>query len=333
MHTMTKVGIAAAVLAAAPLSASARSTYLSAFDTRYKTTGTALDTCNLCHPSGTSTFTGYANDLVAAGISTNAGAAFATVEPKDSDGDGYANLAEIQALSFPGDAKSVPATTPPPAGAPKIAVAPASLALGTVTVGASASQTTVVSNTGTADLTVSSVARCQGTSAEFTASPAGPFTVAAGGSQTVTVKYAPVDATTDTGCIAIANSDAAAGTVNVPVSGAGQAAPAAVLDVDISRFAVAKRVDLSRGGTIAPKIAVVNAGTVAGTATVQVEGAVGGVAVYTATQDVTLAPAAVAKISFPAYVPSAPGTIDWTVTVLDADPDTDVATATTKVVK
>ncbi len=336
MHRTTKLATVAALLAAAPLAASARSTYLSTFNAKYGTATTVLDDCNTCHGSGgTSTFNAYGND-VRANIASGISAALTAAEPLDSDGDKYTNLAEIQALSLPYDAKSVPAPTT--TAAPKISVAPASLALGTVTVGSTASQTTVVSNTGTADLAVSSVARCAGTSAEFTASPAAAFTVAPGGSQTVTVTYKPADATTDTGCFPVASNDASTGTVSVAVSGAGQAAPAAVLDVDVSRFAVAKRIDLSRGGTAVPKIQVVNAGTVAGTATIHIEGTVtdpGGAVtvIYTASQDVTLAPAATTKVSFPAYVPTATGTITWTATVADQDPDADTATATTKVVK
>ena len=332
MHRNMKSALVAAIVLAAPLTASARSTYLSSFNSKYGTGNTVLDSCSTCHGSGgTSTFNPYGADVrsnIAAGISS----ALTLAEPKDSDGDTYANLAEIKALTLPGDAKSFPVAT-----APKIAVAPSSIAFGTVTVGSSATQTATVSNTGTADLTVASVSRCTGTSAEFTASPSASFTVAPGGSQTLTVKYAPVDATTDTGCIAIANDDATAGTVQLAVSGTGQSQPSAVVDVDITRFSVPKRLDISRGLTASPSVSVVNAGSVAGTVTVQVEGSVvdaQGVpaVVYSASQDVTLAPAATAKVRFPTYVPSTPVVVTWTATVTDQDPDADVATAETKIV-
>jgi hypothetical protein len=332
MQRMVKLALVAAAVTAAPVGAYARSTYLSAFDTRYKTSGTALDSCSTCHGSGgTSTFNPYGAELrasIGSGITT----ALTVAEPKDSDGDGFTNLQEIQALKLPGDPASFPAV-----GAPKIAVAPASLSFGTVTVGSAAQQTTTVSNGGTADLTVRSVAACAGTSTEFSASPSGLFTVAPGGSQVVTVRYAPVDAGADGGCFQIAHDDATSATVQVAVSGAGQSAPAAVLDVDITRVSIAKRIDLSRGGTVAPKVTVLNAGTVAGDATIEVEGSLtdaqGATApVYSATQTVTLAPAATAKVALPQYVPSVPGVVTWTVTVVDKDPDTDVATATTKIV-
>ncbi len=333
MHRIRKLALVAAV-AAAPLAANAYSSYLSAFNTKYGTTGTNLDSCSTCHgSSGTSTWNPYGQELrnnIASGIQS----ALTTAEPKDSDGDGYKNIDEIHARTLPGDASSYPT---PVVTSPKIAVAPTSLPFGTVRVGSSATQTTTVTNNGTADLNVSSVSRCSGTSTEFSASPAGAFTVAPGASQTVTVTYAPVDTSTDSGCVAVASNDASAGTVQVSMSGSGQAAPSAVLDVDITRVTVPKRVDLSRGGNVAPKVSVVNAGSVAGTATVQIDGSVTNAAgvtsvVYTASQDVTLAPAATAKVSFPTYVPTATGTVTWTVTVSDQDPDVDLATATTKVV-
>ena len=331
MHSMKKLAVLAALLVA-PLAANATSSYLSSFNSTYGTSGTALNTCGLCHPNGTSSFNPYANDFAAAGHS------FKAIESLDSDKDGFTNLVEINARTFPGDAKSVPAPTPPPS-APKIAVAPTSLSFGTITVGATGTQTTIVSNTGTADLTVTA-ARCNGTSAEFSASPAS-FTVAAGGRATVTVTYAPADATVDSGCVALANNDAATGTVNVSVGGTGQAAtppPAAVLDLDITRFGVAKRLDISRGGTAAPMVTVVNAGTVAVTAanaiTVTVEAVdAAGVPVYSATQDiVVLAPGATAKVKFPTFVPTAAADLTFTASLVDADPDTDSASVAVKVV-
>jgi hypothetical protein len=224
---------------------------------------------------------------------------------------------------------------------PKIALQPTSLAFGTVTVGSSATQTAAVQNTGTADLVVSASSRCTGTSAEFTASPTSSFTVAPGGSQTVTVKYAPVDATTDAGCLQFASNDPALAVAQLAVSGTGvnpAPPPTAVLDVDINRFAAApKRADISRGATVTPKLSLVNAGSVAGPVTISIDGVLTDNAgttspVYSATQTVTVAAGATAKVVFPGYRPTLPGLITWTATVADEDPDQDTATATTKVV-
>ncbi len=86
--------------------------YLSDFNARYGTTGTSLDTCNLCHTGTPRT----ASNLNAYGTAyMNSGYNFAAIESVDSDGDGYSNLAEIQARTFPGDASSHPVAdaTPP----------------------------------------------------------------------------------------------------------------------------------------------------------------------------------------------------------------------------
>ncbi len=84
--------------------------YLTQFNTRYGTSGSALDSCNLCHPGGaTSQLNAYASAYVSAGHN------FASVESLDSDGDGYTNLTEINARTNPGDAASHPVAdaTPP----------------------------------------------------------------------------------------------------------------------------------------------------------------------------------------------------------------------------
>jgi ASPM-SPD-2-Hydin domain-containing protein len=225
-----------------------------------------------------------------------------------------------------------------PIAQPKIALQPSSLPFGTVNVGSTATQTAAVQNTGSADLVVSSVSRCNGTSTEFTASPATSFTVAPGGSQTVTVNYAPIDATTDPGCFQISSNDPSLAVAQLAVSGTGANPLPAVLDVDIGRFSVApKRADISRGATATPKASLVNPGTVGGSVTVQVDGVLTDGAgtttpVYTATQSVTVAAGATAKVVFPTYTPTLPGTITWTIVVSDQDPDQDTATATTRVV-
>ena len=225
-----------------------------------------------------------------------------------------------------------------PAPQPKIALQPSSLPFGTVTVGDSATQTAAVQNTGNADLVVSSVARCNGTSAEFSASPTASFTVAPGGSQTVTVRYAPVDTTTDSGCLQVASNDPTLAVAQLAVSGTGANPPSAVLDVDIGRFSAApKRADISRGGTATPKVSLVNPGAVGGAVTVAIEGVLTDAAgttspVYSATQTVTVAAGATAKIVFPTYTPTLPGVVTWTATVADQDPDQDTATATTRIV-
>ncbi len=80
----------------------ASSTYFNQFNTRYGTTGTALNTCSVCHTTAPD-LNPYGNDFLASGHD------FAAIETLDSDGDGFNNLAEIQARTFPGDPASKPA--------------------------------------------------------------------------------------------------------------------------------------------------------------------------------------------------------------------------------
>jgi hypothetical protein len=66
--------------------------------------GSRLDTCELCHID-TDSF-----ELNPYGAAFNgAGMAFGAIENDDSDGDGFTNLEEIVALTFPGDAGDFPA--------------------------------------------------------------------------------------------------------------------------------------------------------------------------------------------------------------------------------
>jgi hypothetical protein len=85
----------------------ARGSYMTAFNTRYGTTATVLNTCNLCHPGGdTGSLNAYGDDFLNAGRNV---AAFIAIEGLDSDGDGFTNIVEINARSFPGDPSSFPA--------------------------------------------------------------------------------------------------------------------------------------------------------------------------------------------------------------------------------
>ncbi|MDA8123715.1 MAG: hypothetical protein M0009_00805 [Deltaproteobacteria bacterium] len=82
------------------------SSMLSSFNATYGTAGTSIASCVLCHPSGggnnASNLNSYANDYV------NSGYSFAAIQNLDSDGDGFTNIAEITARTFPGDAASRP---------------------------------------------------------------------------------------------------------------------------------------------------------------------------------------------------------------------------------
>jgi uncharacterized repeat protein (TIGR01451 family) len=76
-------------------------------------TGTALDSCNLCHyplPAARVPANPYGIAYLRNGRNT---AAFGQIESLDSDGDGYSNVSEINALTLPGDAGSHPSAATP----------------------------------------------------------------------------------------------------------------------------------------------------------------------------------------------------------------------------
>jgi hypothetical protein len=67
--------------------------------------GTPLDSCNLCHTSSLA-LNVYGSDFAKNSHS------FTAIQNLDSDGDGYSNLVEINAHTFPGDGNSHPAASP-----------------------------------------------------------------------------------------------------------------------------------------------------------------------------------------------------------------------------
>ena len=113
-----------------------------------------------------------------------------------------------------------------------INLVPTALDFGTVLIGSSAVRTTEVQNLGTADLTVSAIDLCAGTSMEFSWMPGVPIPLAPGASQTLTVTYAPVDIGLDTGCLALTSNDPDEAVVELALSGTG--APVPVADINLN---------------------------------------------------------------------------------------------------
>lgn len=99
--------------------------YLNAFNAKYGTSGTALDTCALCHQSagggGPRNAYGNAFEQALDAHGSDPAAAFAAIESADSDGDGYSNIDEINARTKPGDPASHPGG-PTPTPAPPVAL-------------------------------------------------------------------------------------------------------------------------------------------------------------------------------------------------------------------
>ncbi len=91
--------LAVIFLVGAPM-VSARPSYLESFNQRYDTEGTKLDSCTTCHD-------GEARNPYGTAYS-GSGRNFTAIENLDSDGDGFTNLVEINALSFPGNSDDYP---------------------------------------------------------------------------------------------------------------------------------------------------------------------------------------------------------------------------------
>ncbi|MDB4982750.1 MAG: bamB 2 [Myxococcales bacterium] len=106
-----------------------------------------------------------------------------------------------------------------------LAVSPASIAFGTVTLGTTKTVSVLLSNTGNQALTFSGFTQPTGT---FSASglPAVGATLAAGASQAVDVTYAPVAAGTNSGTFAVQSSG---GNISVSLTGAGGQPPRLVI--------------------------------------------------------------------------------------------------------
>ena len=105
------------------------------------------------------------------------------------------------------------------AAAPAISLSSPSLDFGSVTVGQTKDLAVTVRNTGTASLTVTGAA--SGNTSFTVTAPALPFTVAAGGQQSLTVRFAPRAAGAQSATLTIASNDTAHSGVTVALTGTG----------------------------------------------------------------------------------------------------------------
>lgn len=116
---MAAVAVLSAVLSMAGFAflvspATAKPEYLQGFNKKYGTQGTKLDSCNTCH-----TTTQDADHLNPYGTDfRKANRDYGAIEGLDSDGDGFKNIDEINAGTFPGDPNDNPDTKAKPKPAP-----------------------------------------------------------------------------------------------------------------------------------------------------------------------------------------------------------------------
>ena len=97
--------LAVVLLAGTPM-VSARSSFMSSFNQYYDTGDTKLDSCAICHTgsNGGGSLNSYGRAYSVSGRN------YASIETLDSDGDGFSNLDEIDALTFPGNPNDYPET-------------------------------------------------------------------------------------------------------------------------------------------------------------------------------------------------------------------------------
>jgi hypothetical protein len=117
---------------------------------------------------------------------------------------------------------------------PKLGVSPPRIEFGTVET--TKTKSTKIKNNGKADLVVSSIDPCPGTTTEFSWVSPAPFTLAPKESLRLAVSYTPVDAGQDKGCFEIASNDPKHSTFEVALRGRGKddAPPATGPDIDLT---------------------------------------------------------------------------------------------------
>lgn len=165
-----------------------------------------------------------------------------------------------------GSPQSVTLTgTGTPVPAPAVTLAPTSLAFGSVAVGStSAAQMVTLTNTGTAPLSISSIAASSG----FAQTNACGATLAAGASCTISVTFSPAAASAATGTLTVTDNAAGASQA-VTLLGMGTPAPAPSLSLSPSSLAfgsqtvgtgsMAQAITLSNTGNAAMSIASITA--------------------------------------------------------------------------
>jgi hypothetical protein len=251
------IAILTGLLAVSGGTGHASSGYLSSFNTQYGTSATRLNTCTLCHTS-VPALNPYGSAYAAAGHS------FTAIEGADSDGDGFTNLAEIQALTFPGNAADKPA---PPAGSPALSITPTADAFGSVTVGlASSPVVNTLSNNGTAALSVTGMTLSDTANYALNlnggTAPCGAAStsLAPGASCTVAVTFSPKAAGSLPASLTVASNDPLGADV-VPLTGTGVAAAVPKASVTPATIAFGT---VTVGGSSAPAVSTIaNTGTAA----------------------------------------------------------------------
>ena len=196
---------------------------------------------------------------------------------------------------------------------PQLSVSPTSIDFGAVSNGQKATSNLVLSNNGSADLTISLLTL---TGTNFTVSGiTTPKTISAGQSATATITFAPTSTASATGSVAIVSNDPSNPTLTVPLTGSGSTATgqltASPASVAFGAIAV--------GNSSKQSVVITNSGNTAVTiSSVAASGT--GYSVSGLTTPATLNPSASATLTA-TYTPTAAGSATGAITVVSNAPN------------
>lgn len=333
-RTLVVALLVGAVLLVTVTSAQALNSFLKTWEDHYAGSTSGDASCTLCHSSSTSNLNAYGKDLCLSfggSIPSDINPYLDAIEELDSDGDGTSNLVEILANAQPGWTmgdnalydtldggcaplgisilvpSGVPLPYDPPTGGDPVAL-PGGPYAGYVNVPITFDGGASYDSDGGEIVSFAWDFGDGNTGAGMM--PTHTYTVAG----TFIVSLTVVDNE------GMSNTNSTTATIS----------DAAVLDLDIEGFKVDKSQRVGRDISI--QLIVENPGTVLGQALATVVGEQNGVIIYNWRLNVyDYNGKGSTKFNFPDYTPITGGTITWTATIADVDPDIDLATATTLV--
>ena len=177
--------------------------------TIYNTGNSTMTISSISYPSG---FSGNWSGTIVAGGSQPVTVTFSPVSATSYSGTVTVNSDKTSGVN------SISASGTGTAAPTRIISLSGNLAFGNVMVGSSAQSTLTINNTGNSTMTISSISYPGGFSGNWSG------TIAAGGSQPVTVTFSPVSATSYGGTVTV-NSDMTSGVNTITASGIGTTPP------------------------------------------------------------------------------------------------------------
>jgi len=213
-----------------------------------------------------------------------------------------------------------------PVPVPEIDVVPLSLNYGDVFIGSDSAMTVTITNMGTADLDVTSIALGVGTSGDFaiTSGPTLPVSVVPGANVIVQVTYSPSDEGTDSGTLVIESNDADEPVVTVSLFGNG--VPEPVPEIDVSPMSL-NYGDVLIGSSLSLSVTIANTGTadLDVTSIALGAGSSADFAITSGPESVVVAPGANVTVEV-TYSPTDEGTDSGTLVIESDDADEPVVT-------